>query len=53
MLEVDLNDLNNRAVLTDNSPGQNGRRYIYDLPTLDDPTVPNITDGVGEDAKRS
>ena len=50
VLEVDLNDLNNRAVLTDNSPGQNGRKYIYDLPTLDDPTVPNITDGVGEDA---
>ena len=49
VLEVDLDDLNSRPVLTDNAAGQNGRQYIYDLPTLDDPTIPNITDGVGED----
>ena len=50
ILEIDLNDINSRQILTDNGPGQNGRQYIYDLPTLDDPNVPNITDGVGEDA---
>jgi hypothetical protein len=26
------------------------RNYVYDLPTLDDPNIENITDGVGEDA---
>ena len=50
ILEIDLNDINSRPILTDNGPGQNGRQYIYDLPTLDDPNIPNITDGVGEDA---
>ena len=50
VLEIDLQDINSRAILTDNSPGQNGRQFIYDLPTLDDPNTPNITDGVGEDA---
>ena len=50
VLEIDLNDINSRPILTDNGPGQNGRQYIYDLPTLDDPNIPNITDGVGEDA---
>ncbi|NJL56185.1 hypothetical protein HC928_14140, partial [bacterium] len=48
VLEIDLVDINSRPVLTDNAPGQNGRQYIYNLPTLDDPTVPNTTDGVGE-----
>ena len=50
VLEIDLQDINSRPILTDNSPGQNGRQFIYDLPTLDDPNTPNITDGVGEDA---
>ena len=50
ILEIDLQDINSRAILTDNGPGQNGRQFIYDLPTLDDPNTPNITDGVGEDA---
>ena len=50
ILEIDLNDINSRPVLSDNGPGQNGRQYIYDLPTLDDPNIANITDGVGEDA---
>ncbi len=51
VLEVDLVDLNSRPILTDPAGGQNGtaRQYIYDLPTLDDPTIPNVTDGVGED----
>ncbi|MEO1296329.1 MAG: malectin domain-containing carbohydrate-binding protein, partial [Cyanobacteria bacterium J06636_16] len=51
VLEVDLADLDSRPILTDPAGGQNGiaRQYIYDLPTLDDPTVPNVTDGVGED----
>ena len=50
ILEVDLQDINSRPVFQDFSPGQNGRLYIYDLPTLDDPNVANVTDGVGEDA---
>ena len=50
ILEIDLQDINSRAILTDNGPGQNGRQFVYDLPTLDDPNTPNITDGVGEDA---
>ena len=50
VLEIDLNDINSRQILTDNGPGQNGRQYIYDLPTLDDPNIENVTDGVGEDA---
>lgn len=51
VLEIDLNDINARPILTDNAPGQSGRRYIYDLPTLDDPSIPNVTDGVGENAQ--
>ena len=51
ILEVDLNDLNSRAVLTDNAPGQNGRQYIYNLSTLDDPTVANSSNGVGENGQ--
>ncbi|MEL6441246.1 MAG: malectin domain-containing carbohydrate-binding protein [Cyanobacteria bacterium J06621_8] len=49
VLEIDLADIASRPVLTDAAGGQNGaaRQYIYDLPTLDDPTVPN--DGVRED----
>ena len=50
VLEIDLQDINSRQILTDNGPGQNGRQYIYDLPTLDDPNIENVTDGVGEDA---
>ncbi len=52
VLEIDLVDLESRQVLTDPNGGQNGasRKYIYDLPTLDDPTVDNVTDGIGEDA---
>ena len=51
VLEIDLVDLESRPILTDPNGGQNGtpRDYIYDLPTLDDPTVSNISDGVGED----
>lgn len=51
ILEIDLEDIESRAILTDPSAGQKGtaRQYIYDLPTLDDPTVENVTDGVGED----
>ena len=51
LLEVDLTDIESRPILTDPNGGQNGssRQYVYDLPTLDDPTVDNITDGVGED----
>ena len=36
--------------MQDFGPGQNGRLFVYDLPTLDDPNVANVTDGVGEDA---
>lgn len=50
ILEIDLNDINSRPVLNDNASGQSGRLYVYDLPTLDDPTVANVTDGIGEDA---
>ncbi|MEO0947015.1 MAG: Calx-beta domain-containing protein [Cyanobacteria bacterium J06641_5] len=50
VLEIDLTDIESRPILTDPNGGQNGtaRQFIYDLPTLDDPTVPN--DGVREDA---
>ena len=50
ILEVDLTDLNNRPILTDPVGGQGGtpRKYIYDLPTLDDISVAN--DGTREDA---
>ena len=50
ILEIDLQDINSRPILSDFGPGQNGRLFIYDLPTLDDPNTPNITDGFGEDA---
>ena len=52
ILEVDLNAINALPILTDPAGGQNGaaRQFVYDLPTLDDPTVPNVTDGVGENA---
>lgn len=51
VLEIDLVDIESRPILTDPNGGQDGtpRQYIYDLPTLDDPTVSNISDGVGED----
>ncbi len=54
VLEIDLTDINSRAILTDADGGQNGgnataRQYIYDLPTLDDPTVPN--NGARENAQ--
>jgi len=50
VLEIDLEDINSRPILTDPAGGQNGasRQYIYDLPTLDDPSVAN--DGVREDS---
>lgn len=38
ILSVDLNDINARPVLTD---ALDGSLYIYDLPTLDDPTRAN------------
>ena len=52
VLEIDLEDLDGRPILTDLQGGKNGtaRNYIYDLPTLDDPNLANVTDGVGEDA---
>jgi Malectin domain/Calx-beta domain len=55
VLEIDLTAINNLPILTDSDGGQiNGgavsRQYIYDLPTLDDPNVPNVTGGVGENA---
>lgn len=50
VLEIDLNDINNRPILIDPDGGQNGqsRQYVYDLPTLDDPSVAN--NGVRENA---
>ena len=52
VLEIDLEDIASRPILTDALGGQGGtsRQYVYDLPTLDDPTTPNLSDGVGEDA---
>ncbi|WP_245911400.1 malectin domain-containing carbohydrate-binding protein [Neolewinella xylanilytica] len=38
ILSVNLTALEQLAILTDNT---SGRQYIYDLPTLDDPTRPN------------
>ena len=51
ILEIDLLDIESRPILVDPNGGQNStsRQYIYDLPTLDDPTISNITDGIGED----
>jgi len=48
LLEIDLELIDQLPVLTDLSGGQNGaaRQYVYDLPTLDDPTVNN--DGTRE-----
>ena len=49
LLEIDLADIESRAINVDPEGGQTGsRQYIYDLPTLDDPNTPN--DGVREDA---
>jgi len=45
-IEIDLNDIESRDIQTDIY----GRDYVYNLPTLDDPNVENVTDGVGEDA---
>ena len=52
VLEIDLEDIASRPILTDSSSGQDGtsRQYVYDLPTLDDPTIANSSDGSGEDA---
>jgi hypothetical protein len=51
LLEIDLADIESRPILIDPKGGQNGqpRKFVYDLPTLDDPNVENVTDGVGED----
>ncbi|MFO8238119.1 MAG: malectin domain-containing carbohydrate-binding protein [Prochlorococcaceae cyanobacterium] len=51
VLEIDLVDLDSRPLLTDPAAGlvdgsAVARNYIYDLPTLDDPSVPN--DGIQE-----
>lgn len=48
ILEIDLSAINSLPILTDSDGGQiNGaaspRQYIYDLPTLDDPNIPNVT----------
>ena len=50
LLEIDLTAINELPELTDADGGQGGaaRQYVYDLPTLDDPSVPN--DGVRETA---
>ncbi|MEM1279264.1 MAG: hypothetical protein AAGG53_04390 [Cyanobacteria bacterium P01_H01_bin.152] len=50
VLEVNLNALNRLPILTDPNGGQNNtsRQYIYDLHTLDDPTVDN--DGIRENS---
>jgi hypothetical protein len=52
VLEIDLNALDTLPIQIDPAGGQSGapRNYKYNLPTLDDPNIPNITDGVGEDA---
>lgn len=51
-LALDLAALDNLPTQTDPQAGQGStpRDYKYDLPTLDDPNVENVTDGVGEDA---
>ncbi len=49
LLEIDLVALGALPVRTDTGPGLNtGRKYLYDLPTLDDPNTANT--GVREDA---
>lgn len=51
LLALDLVALEALPDQTDPQGGQNDtpRAYKYDLPTLDDPNVENVTDGVGED----
>ena len=46
ILSVNLTALEQMDILTDNS---SGRQYIYDLPTLDDPTRPNANEIVDPD----
>ena len=50
LIEIDLTDIESRPVLSDPAGGQGGvsRNYVYDLPTLDDPSVAN--DGTRESA---
>ncbi len=52
ILEIDLVALDAIETKTDPDGGQGStaRQYKYDLPTLDDPNIDNVTDGVGEDA---
>jgi hypothetical protein len=51
-LELDLVALDALPDQIDPEGGQGNtpRTYKYDLPTLDDPNIENVTDGVGEDA---
>ncbi|MGB7249896.1 MAG: malectin domain-containing carbohydrate-binding protein [Phormidesmis sp.] len=51
ILEIDLVDINSRPVLSDPIAGRGGipRSYVYDLPTLDDPSVAN--DNIRENAQ--
>ncbi|MEO0802619.1 MAG: malectin domain-containing carbohydrate-binding protein [Cyanobacteria bacterium J06642_2] len=51
VLEIDLVDIESRPILTDPIGGQDNtpRQYVYNLPTLDDPTISNVADGAGED----
>ena len=44
ILEIDLSELSGMEVLTD---GASGRSYVYDLPTLDDPTRDDGADPFG------
>ena len=37
ILSINLNAIDNMPVLNDN-----GSAYVYDIPTLDDPTRPNV-----------
>ncbi|MEM6693094.1 MAG: tandem-95 repeat protein [Pseudomonadota bacterium] len=52
VIEIDLDDIESRDVLVDSDGGQGNtaRSYVYDLPTLDDPTILNADGGGGEDA---
>jgi hypothetical protein len=49
MLEIDLDAIAAIETADGEKTDSNGRNYVYDLPTLDDPNVENLTDGVGED----
>ena len=40
ILAIDLNVIDSKPVYTDQ---RTGAKFVYDLPTLDDPTRPNIT----------